>query len=161
MTLNASEPSPRLTEQVAEEIRALLARRRMSGRELARQLSASPSWVNFRLTGAQPISLDDLERFAAVLGVEVSDLLPRPNEGRVVATGGTAGHAPIHSSVRMPVRSRRRVKQMSPERLQRITHPNGRTQSGPAGSAPPEPPTQRRPALIRAAGRPIPPPHAA
>jgi len=75
--------APPLTELVAEEIRALLARRRISGRELARRMGASYSWVNFRLTGAQPIDLNDLQRIADVLDVEVLDLLPQ-REGRVV-----------------------------------------------------------------------------
>ena len=65
-----------LSIRVAEEIRALLARRRMSGRELARRLDVSPGWVSFRLTGTQPIDLNDLERIAGVLGVTIIDLLP-------------------------------------------------------------------------------------
>ena len=88
MTVDGTEPRPRLTEQVAEEIRALLARRRISGRELARRMGASHSWVNFRLTGAQPMTLDDLQRFAEFLNVEVTDLLPRANEGRALTTVG-------------------------------------------------------------------------
>jgi transcriptional regulator with XRE-family HTH domain len=79
--------TPPLTELVAEEIRALLARRRISGRELARRMGASYSWVNFRLTGAQPIDLNDLQRIADVLDVEVLDLLPT-REGRVVTHAG-------------------------------------------------------------------------
>lgn len=88
MTDNQSATKPTLSARAAEEIRALLARRRMSGRELARQMGASHSWVNFRLTGTQPITLDDLERFAGILNVEVSDLLPRGTEGRSVISVG-------------------------------------------------------------------------
>lgn len=84
MTVNASGTQPRLSEQVAEEIRALLGRRRMSGRELARRMGASPSWVNFRLTGAQPINLDDLQRFADALEVDAMDLFPRGLDGRLI-----------------------------------------------------------------------------
>jgi transcriptional regulator with XRE-family HTH domain len=65
-----------LSERVAEEIRALLARRRISGRSLASALNVSPSWVSYRLTGAQPIDLNDLDRIAEYLGVDVADLLP-------------------------------------------------------------------------------------
>lgn len=94
MTSTASGVQPRLSEQVAEEIRALLGRRRMSGRELARRMGASPSWVNFRLTGAQPISLDDLQRFAIALDVDYMDLIPRVIDGRLTTTGGSqADHA--------------------------------------------------------------------
>jgi transcriptional regulator with XRE-family HTH domain len=85
-----------LSEHVAEEVRALLARRRMSGRELARRLHVSPNWVSLRTTGAQPINMDDLERIADVLDIEPAELLPgrannpdRYNPGqRVIATVG-------------------------------------------------------------------------
>jgi hypothetical protein len=50
-------------------------------------MGASYSWVNFRLTGAQPINLDDLQRFAEALGVDVLDLIP-DREGRVVTHAG-------------------------------------------------------------------------
>ena len=83
MTTTASQTKARLTDQVAGQIRALLGLRRLSGRELARRMGASYSWVNFRLTGAQPINLDDLQRFAEALGVDVLDLIP-DREGRVV-----------------------------------------------------------------------------
>lgn len=54
----------------------MMARRRMSGRQLASTLGVSPAWVSYRLTGAQEIGLNDLQRIADVLGVEVHDLLP-------------------------------------------------------------------------------------
>lgn len=56
----------------------MLARRRMSGRELARKLHVSPSWISYRLTGTQPIDLNDLAKIADALEVEPADLLPRP-----------------------------------------------------------------------------------
>lgn len=56
----------------------MLVRRRMSGRELARKLHVSPGWVSYRLTGVQPIDLNDLQKMADVLGVEPADLLPKP-----------------------------------------------------------------------------------
>ena len=83
MTTTALQTKARLTDQVAGQIRALLGLRRVSGRELARRMGASYSWVNFRLTGSQPINLDDLQRFAEALGVDVLDLIP-DREGRVV-----------------------------------------------------------------------------
>jgi transcriptional regulator with XRE-family HTH domain len=63
--------------RVAEEIRAMMARRRVSGAALAAELGVSPAWVSYRLSGKQAIDLNDLERIAAVLQAEVSDLLPR------------------------------------------------------------------------------------
>lgn len=65
-----------MSDRVAEEVRAQLARKRITGRELARRLNVSHSWVNYRLTGTQEIGLNDLERIAAALGVDVAELLP-------------------------------------------------------------------------------------
>jgi transcriptional regulator with XRE-family HTH domain len=65
-----------LSEQVAEEIRVMMTRRRMSGRQLAQRLNVSPAWVSYRLTGTQPIDLNDLQQIADVLEVAVGDLLP-------------------------------------------------------------------------------------
>lgn len=65
-----------LSDRVAEEIRALLARKRMTGRELARRLGVSPSWISYRLTGTQPIDFNDAARIAEALDVPVVALLP-------------------------------------------------------------------------------------
>lgn len=67
-----------LTVQVAEEIRAMMARRRMTGAGLARALGVSEAWVSYRLSGKQAIDLNDLERIAEVLGIAPQDLLPPP-----------------------------------------------------------------------------------
>lgn len=74
----ARERSATLSELVAEEIRALMARRRMSGRQLAAKLGVSPSWVSYRLTGTQPIDVNDMHRMAGALDVGIHDLLPPP-----------------------------------------------------------------------------------
>lgn len=66
-----------LSDQIAEEIRAMMARRRVSGRQLAQLLDVSPAWVSYRLTGTQEIGVNDLERIAEALDAEVLDLLPR------------------------------------------------------------------------------------
>lgn len=65
-----------LSEKVAEEIRAMLARKRVSASELARRLDVSHTWVTNRLAGHREIGLSDLERIAAALEVEITDLLP-------------------------------------------------------------------------------------
>jgi transcriptional regulator with XRE-family HTH domain len=70
------ERTATLSEQVAEEVRAMLARKRMSGRELARQLDVSQAWVSYRLTGHQEIGLNDLQRIARALDVEITALIP-------------------------------------------------------------------------------------
>lgn len=68
-----------LSARAAEEIRAMLGRKRVTGRELARRLDVSSPWVSQRLTGHTEIGLNDLELIAAALDVEVSDLLPSPS----------------------------------------------------------------------------------
>ncbi|MEV4271978.1 helix-turn-helix domain-containing protein [Micromonospora aurantiaca (nom. illeg.)] len=73
----------RLRHQVAEEIRAQLGRKQMSGAKLARAIDQSEMYVSRRLRGETAFDLDDLERIADVLGVTVTDLMPsakvRPN----------------------------------------------------------------------------------
>lgn len=75
MSITAHRTS--LREQAAEELRALLARRRMSVSELARRLGVAQSYMARRVDGRVALDLDDLESIAAILGVEVADLLPK------------------------------------------------------------------------------------
>ena len=78
------EPSAEeATAAIAEEIRAMMARRRMSGRELARRLDVSPAWVSYRLSGVQEIGVNDLSRIARLLQVHMVDLLPRDERDQV------------------------------------------------------------------------------
>ena len=65
-----------LSESVGDEIRAMLARRRISGRRLADEMGVSRSWLSYRLTGVTPIDLDDLAQIADALDVDWRDLLP-------------------------------------------------------------------------------------
>lgn len=76
MTATPMERARSLTERVAEEVRAMMGRRRISGARLARELGVSDAWVSYRLSGKQPIDLNDLENIARALGVPVISLLP-------------------------------------------------------------------------------------
>jgi transcriptional regulator with XRE-family HTH domain len=67
---------PSLNDRVAAEIRAEMARQRLTLRELAETLGVSHTWVGNRLTSVQPIDFVDVEKVAAALGVPVSRLLP-------------------------------------------------------------------------------------
>jgi transcriptional regulator with XRE-family HTH domain len=67
----------RLREHVAEEIRVLLARKRMSGIELGRRIGMKQSTISRRLTGETAFDMDDIEAIADALGVDVSDLMPK------------------------------------------------------------------------------------
>jgi len=82
-----TETKPSLNEGIAEEIRALLARRRLSASDLARMTGLTQRAISRRLTGEKVIDADDLERIADVLDVDVIDLLPI-REGRVVTHAG-------------------------------------------------------------------------
>lgn len=55
----------------------MMGRRRMTGARLAAVLGVSPAWVSYRLSGKQPIDLNDLELIASVLGVSVIALIPQ------------------------------------------------------------------------------------
>lgn len=67
-----------LSARVADEVRAMLGRRSVNKSELARRLGVSHTWVTNRLAGHLEIGLDELERIAQALDVEILDLLPKP-----------------------------------------------------------------------------------
>lgn len=73
----ARTADPTLSDQVAEEIRAWMGRRRVTGAALSSALGVSPAWISYRLSGKQEIGLNDLQRIAAALDVEAADLLPQ------------------------------------------------------------------------------------
>jgi len=74
----------------------MLARRRISGRQLAEKMGVSRSWISYRLTGSQEIGLNDLERIADALGVDVFDLLPAREQRGVnnISSPATLGTMP-------------------------------------------------------------------
>lgn len=91
-----------LSDAVAKEIRVLLVRLDLKQAELATRMGMSEMWVSRRLRGAQPIDLNDLQRFAGALDVEVVDLLPRPGDGHVVVAGGTSRRKITTPTARKP-----------------------------------------------------------
>lgn len=70
-----------LRVHMAEEIRALMARRRISGVGLAARINRSQSYVSRRLTGEVPFDVDDLEAIAVALGVTAAKLVSSAGEG--------------------------------------------------------------------------------
>lgn len=100
MSETVSVKTRSLRDQVAEEIRVTLARRRLSATELARRMGVSQSYLARRMTGAQPFDLDDLDRIADALGVSVRQLLPGTDTFRYsptakrVTSKGPAQHRP-------------------------------------------------------------------
>lgn len=92
-----------LRHGVAEEVRVLLARRRLSAARLAQQLGWSQPYMARRMAGTQPFDVDDLEAIADALGVGIVDLLPRDRREQVTGqypptVSGTVSH-PRHPIV--------------------------------------------------------------
>lgn len=63
------------TAAVAEELRVHMARKRVTGRELARRLHVSAQWISQRTRGVVPLDTDDMEMVAGALGISVLELL--------------------------------------------------------------------------------------
>jgi transcriptional regulator with XRE-family HTH domain len=80
MTTTPEGRTATLSELIAEEIGALLGRRRWSQAQLARAIGRTPMWVSLRLRGQQPFDVDDLVLIAGALSVGVHDLLPPPEQ---------------------------------------------------------------------------------
>lgn len=70
-----------LQEQIAEEVRALLARRRISGRQITKELGWSSAYLSRRLNGWTAFTISDLEALASLLDIPVTRLLPRSEDG--------------------------------------------------------------------------------
>lgn len=100
-----NERTATLTQLVADEIRVAMTRQRMSGRDLAKKLNVSPSWISYRLSGRQPIDLNDLFRIAKALRIGVHQLLPPPE---VVAGAAEVSDTVAYLSLaeRLPITSR-------------------------------------------------------
>lgn len=61
---------------IAEEVRVMIARRRISQKQLAHQVGLTEMALSRRLSGAVSISAGELMRLADVLDCRVADLLP-------------------------------------------------------------------------------------
>ncbi len=103
MTITPERASRTLSDLIAEEIRVALTRQRMSQRQFAAKLGVSPAWLNYRLTGAQEIGVNDLNKIARALDMTVFDLMPsaeaaagaadpRTTHGYATVTDRPAGH---------------------------------------------------------------------
>lgn len=72
---------PRMTphawaESLAEEVRAVMARKRRRGTELGSVLGLSQSAASRRMSGETPLSVDELLAIAEWLDVPFTDLIP-------------------------------------------------------------------------------------
>lgn len=152
----AYERTATLSELVAEEVRALMARRKVSGRELATQLGVSPSWISYRLSGKQPIDVNDMHRIARALGVGVHELLPPPE---IAANAAEPPRTPVGAqpnvrSARIPRSGRRRS---TDRRADTVTDwPTGPGRHGSTRPVSSVPATKRRPMPVRPGDHPMP-----
>jgi transcriptional regulator with XRE-family HTH domain len=62
-------------ERVAGEVRAEMARRRISGRRVARELGWTVNYAHRRFSGETPLDVNDLAAIAAVLDVPISTFI--------------------------------------------------------------------------------------
>jgi hypothetical protein len=67
--------APTFRELVAAEVRAHMARQRISGRALSRMIQRDQTWLSRRLNCAIPIDMDDLDLIAHALGMTPMELL--------------------------------------------------------------------------------------
>lgn len=118
----------RLSDAVAKEIRIALIRADLKQAQLAERMGVSEMWVSRRLRGAQPIDLNDLQRFAEALNVPVTTLLP-------------ASFRPNDRSATSPVRPTKPARTTP-------TRPKGRPANAATRPESSGPPTRRRPTRL-------------
>ncbi|MGH2866781.1 MAG: helix-turn-helix domain-containing protein [Solirubrobacteraceae bacterium] len=75
---DASQRPGGLAARVASEVRANLARRRISASRAAKELGWSQPYLSRRLNGRAPFDVIDLERLAELLDIEVIDFFAFP-----------------------------------------------------------------------------------
>lgn len=68
-------PSSPLSERVGANVRAEMARKRLSQSALAERLNLTQQMLSRRISGQLAFRVDELHEIAAVLGVPVSDLI--------------------------------------------------------------------------------------
>lgn len=77
-------------ELVAEEVRALFARRQISARRVALSLGWTENYMSRRLTGKIPLDVNDLVALAGALDVPVTEFFAKPSvtkaQGMIMGT---------------------------------------------------------------------------
>jgi transcriptional regulator with XRE-family HTH domain len=84
--MDGNSEARRLGPAFAEEVRVLLARKRISAVQLAKLMGVSQPYLSRRLNGAVAFDLDDIERIGQVLDVDPLSILPKG-----VGAGGDGG----------------------------------------------------------------------
>lgn len=78
---------------IAGEIRAEMARRRITQEEMARRLGTDQAVVSRKLRAASPFTLRDIERWAAALDIPITQLFPLVTDPDIRGTRHLAGGA--------------------------------------------------------------------
>jgi transcriptional regulator with XRE-family HTH domain len=88
---------PALRDRVAEEVRALMGRRRVTGAELARAINVPQASLQRRLSGRYPFDVDLLEQIATYFRVPVVTLFPSPEaaQGITLKSSRPSGDRPV------------------------------------------------------------------
>ncbi len=60
-----------MSEAIGEELRAAIARVRLSGAALGRHLGKPQPWISRRLTGSVPFDVDQLDAVCELLGIDL------------------------------------------------------------------------------------------
>lgn len=95
-------------ERVAEEVRALLARKRISASRVAAALGWTDNYISRRLTAKTPFDVNDLDAIAGVLGVPITAFFEFRGEAYFLRnTTISAGTAPAKPVFTRPVVDRR------------------------------------------------------
>ena len=76
--MSATPERSSLPHDVAAEVRAHLARQRLSGRQAAMRLGWTQPYMSRRLTGEIPFDVADLEAIANLLGIPATAFFQRP-----------------------------------------------------------------------------------
>lgn len=63
------------TESAAAELRAAMARKRITTAELAGDLGVTAMWLSRRLRGVTPLTIEDFGRICQALDVDAASLL--------------------------------------------------------------------------------------
>lgn len=142
VVMDGQGSATRLAAAVAEELRVLLVRKRLSGVQLAKLMGVSQPYLSRRLNGTVAFDLDDLERATRALDVDLLKLLQRAQES---ADSGV--NFPFPPTTLSATGADERPMAVSP-------FGGGRKDSVRPTSAIPA--TKRRPARIRSSKRPGP-----
>lgn len=76
MTTKSDTPEMRIMQAaIADEVRALIARRRISGSDIARRMNVEQTWLSRRITGQVPWSVPELMLVLGIMNEDIAKVL--------------------------------------------------------------------------------------